>query len=148
MAEVSLRLNNNVSLKIRILIFIITIVRRISYSLYNYDIFLGLPLFYMELALGQYNKCGAITCWKKICPLLSGVGYAVVLIAFYTDFFYNVIISWGVFYLFGSFSKKLPWGNCGNLRVEFFFLKKLNFYLIFYKKIHGIRRIAIKYLLY
>lgn len=35
-------------------------------------IFLGLPLFFMELALGQYNQCGAITCWKKICPLLSG----------------------------------------------------------------------------
>lgn len=34
--------------------------------------FLGLPLFFMELALGQYNKCGAISCWKKICPLLSG----------------------------------------------------------------------------
>jgi hypothetical protein len=74
---------------------------------------LGLPLFFMELALGQYNKCGAISCWKKICPLLSGVGYAVVIIAFYTDFFYNVVISWGVFYLFGSFSKSLPWGNCG-----------------------------------
>jgi solute carrier family 6 dopamine transporter-like protein 3 len=97
---------------------------------------LGLPLFFMELALGQYNRCGAITCWKKvcflnlkklitnnhivfklilfqICPLLSGVGYVVVLIAFYTDFYYNVIISWGLFYMFGSFSKKLPWGNCG-----------------------------------
>ena len=75
---------------------------------------LGLPLFFMELALGQYNKCGAITCWKKICPLLSGVGYAVVIIAFYTDFFYNVVISWGFFYLSGSFSKTLPWGSCGN----------------------------------
>jgi hypothetical protein len=74
---------------------------------------LGLPLFFMELALGQYNKCGAITCWKKICPLLSGVGYAVVIIAFYTDFFYNVVISWGVYYLLGSFSSSLPWGTCG-----------------------------------
>jgi len=35
-------------------------------------VFLGMPLFFMELALGQYNQCGAITCWKKICPLLSG----------------------------------------------------------------------------
>lgn len=76
---------------------------------------LGLPLFFMELALGQYYKRGAITCWKKVCPLLSGVGYAVVLIAFYTDFFYNVVISWGLYYLFGSFSSKLPWGNCGTI---------------------------------
>jgi SNF family Na+-dependent transporter len=75
--------------------------------------FLGLPLFYLELAIGQYYRSGAITCWKKICPLLSGVGYAVVMIAFLTDFYYNVIISWGVYYFFNSFHKKLPWTNCG-----------------------------------
>jgi SNF family Na+-dependent transporter len=34
--------------------------------------FLGLPLFFLEIAFGQYNKAGAIVCWKKICPLLSG----------------------------------------------------------------------------
>lgn len=75
--------------------------------------FLGLPLFYLELAIGQYYRSGAITCWKKICPLLSGVGYAVVMIAFLTDFYYNVIISWGVYYFFNSFYKTLPWTNCG-----------------------------------
>lgn len=76
---------------------------------------LGLPLFFMELALGQYNQCGAITCWKKICPLLSGVGYSVVAIAFYTDFYYNVIISWGFYYLYESFTvNKLPWSSCEN----------------------------------
>lgn len=35
-------------------------------------IFLGLPLFYMELALGQYQKCGAISVWNRICPVFSG----------------------------------------------------------------------------
>lgn len=32
----------------------------------------GIPLFYMELALGQYNKTGAITCWGRLCPLFKG----------------------------------------------------------------------------
>ena len=32
----------------------------------------GIPLFYMELALGQYNRKGAITCWGRICPLFKG----------------------------------------------------------------------------
>jgi SNF family Na+-dependent transporter len=32
----------------------------------------GLPLFYMELALGQFNRKGAITCWGRICPLFKG----------------------------------------------------------------------------
>lgn len=39
-----------------------------------YTLFLiiaGMPLFYMELALGQYNREGAATVWK-ICPLFKG----------------------------------------------------------------------------
>ena len=35
-------------------------------------IFGGFPLFYMELALGQYQRCGCITVWKRICPVLKG----------------------------------------------------------------------------
>ena len=35
-------------------------------------IFLGLPLFYMELALGQFQRCGAISIWNRICPLFTG----------------------------------------------------------------------------
>ncbi len=36
---------------------------------------------------------------------LSGVGYSVVLIAFYTDFFYNVIIAWSLYFFFSSFTR-------------------------------------------
>jgi len=35
-------------------------------------VFLGLPLFYMELALGQYHRSGAIVIWDKICPMFKG----------------------------------------------------------------------------
>ncbi|KPI99347.1 Sodium-dependent serotonin transporter [Papilio xuthus] len=34
-------------------------------------LFGGLPLFFMELALGQYHRCGCLTLWKKICPALK-----------------------------------------------------------------------------
>ena len=43
-----------------------------------------------------------------------GVGYAVVLIAFYTDFFYNVIIAWAIYYFCASFTTQLPWTTCNN----------------------------------
>ena len=33
---------------------------------------IGLPLFYFELALGQYQRCGIITVWKRICPVFLG----------------------------------------------------------------------------
>ncbi|KAJ3594999.1 hypothetical protein NHX12_004304 [Muraenolepis orangiensis] len=29
----------------------------------------GIPLFLMESAIGQYTKEGAVTCWRKLCPL-------------------------------------------------------------------------------
>ncbi|XP_078400369.1 sodium-dependent noradrenaline transporter isoform X2 [Cetorhinus maximus] len=73
----------------------------------------GMPLFYMELALGQYNREGAATVWK-ICPIFKGVGYAVILIALYVGFYYNVIIAWSLYYLFSSFTSDLPWVHCNN----------------------------------
>uniref|UniRef100_A0A7N6C0H5 Transporter n=1 Tax=Anabas testudineus TaxID=64144 RepID=A0A7N6C0H5_ANATE len=73
----------------------------------------GMPLFYMELALGQYNREGAATVWK-ICPIFKGVGYTVILIALYVGFYYNVIIAWSLHYLFSSMTSELPWLNCGN----------------------------------
>ncbi|XP_071959385.1 sodium-dependent noradrenaline transporter-like [Antedon mediterranea] len=74
-------------------------------------IFGGMPLLYMEMSIGQYHREGAISLWK-ICPLFEGVGWAVVLIAFYVAFYYNVIIGWSIFYLIASFSKDLPWIGC------------------------------------
>ncbi len=71
----------------------------------------GIPLFYMELALGQYQREGPISVWK-ICPLLKGVGYSACMIAFYVAFYYNVIISWALYYLINSFRAELPWGSC------------------------------------
>ncbi|KAG9352566.1 hypothetical protein JZ751_020980 [Albula glossodonta] len=73
-----------------------------------------MPLFYMELALGQYNREGAATVWK-ICPMFKGVGYTVILIALYVGFYYNVIIAWSLYYLYSSFTSELPWQKCGNI---------------------------------
>uniref|UniRef100_A0A182YA75 Transporter n=1 Tax=Anopheles stephensi TaxID=30069 RepID=A0A182YA75_ANOST len=77
-------------------------------------LFGGLPLFYMELALGQFHRCGCLSIWKRICPALKGVGYAICLIDIYMGMYYNTIIGWAVYYLFASFSYELPWTKCGN----------------------------------
>ena len=74
----------------------------------------GVPLFFMELAMGQFHRKGAITSWGRVAPVFKGIGYAVVLIAFYVDFYYNVIIAWALHYLFMSFSTHLPWTTCDN----------------------------------
>lgn len=44
-----------------------------------YFIFLfggGLPVFFLEVALGQYTSEGGITCWEKICPIFTGKLFA------------------------------------------------------------------------
>ena len=48
----------------------------------------------------------------RVCTI--GIGFAVVLIAFYVDFFYNVIIAWALHFFFASFTSQLPWTTCSN----------------------------------
>ncbi|KAL1501998.1 hypothetical protein ABEB36_007213 [Hypothenemus hampei] len=76
-------------------------------------IFGAVPLFYMELILGQFNRQGPISIWR-ICPLFKGVGFCAVLVAFYVSFYYNVILAWALYYLGSSISEELPWMHCNN----------------------------------
>ncbi|XP_050717625.1 sodium-dependent dopamine transporter-like isoform X2 [Eriocheir sinensis] len=76
-------------------------------------VFGALPLFFMELVLGQYNRQGPITVWK-ICPFFRGVGYCAVLVAYFVSFYYNVIIAWSIYFVYASFSFTLPWTSCNN----------------------------------
>uniref|UniRef100_A0A3B4A6C5 Transporter n=1 Tax=Periophthalmus magnuspinnatus TaxID=409849 RepID=A0A3B4A6C5_9GOBI len=74
----------------------------------------GIPLFVLETALGQYTSQGGIMCWRKICPLFEGIGYASTMIIFYGCISYIVILAWAFLYLFSSFSGELPWAVCNN----------------------------------
>jgi len=41
-----------------------------------YFIFLfggGLPVFFLEVSLGQFTSEGGITCWEKLCPIFTGM---------------------------------------------------------------------------
>ncbi|KAK4300372.1 hypothetical protein Pmani_027416 [Petrolisthes manimaculis] len=76
-------------------------------------VFGALPLFFMELVLGQYNRQGPITVWK-ICPFFRGVGYCAVLVAYFVSFYYNVIIAWSIHFVYASFSYELPWTSCNH----------------------------------
>lgn len=73
----------------------------------------AVPLFLMELIMGQYQRQGAIAVWK-IAPLFKGIGICQCLIAFYVAFYYNVIIAWSLYYLVSSFAYVLPWTTCNN----------------------------------
>lgn len=74
----------------------------------------GLPIFYLEMSLGQYFSSGCLTVWKKVCPMAKGIGYAMCVLNFYTGLYYNTIISWAVFFFVESFTSTLPWTSCNN----------------------------------
>ncbi|KAF4801353.1 Sodium- and chloride-dependent transporter XTRP3A [Turdus rufiventris] len=72
----------------------------------------GMPLLYLELAVGQRMRQGSIGAWKIISPYLCGVGVASVVVSFFLSMYYNVINAWAFWYLFHSFQDPLPWATC------------------------------------
>ncbi|XP_014666308.1 PREDICTED: sodium- and chloride-dependent glycine transporter 2-like [Priapulus caudatus] len=74
----------------------------------------GLPLMFMELALGQFASLSPIVLFGKFSPILTGLGYGMVIVSTVVCLYYNMIIGWSVFYLFASFTKELPWERCNS----------------------------------
>ncbi|XP_003476928.2 sodium- and chloride-dependent transporter XTRP3 [Cavia porcellus] len=72
----------------------------------------GMPLLYLELAVGQRMRQGSIGAWRTISPYLGGVGVASVVVSFFLGMYYNVVNTWGFWYLFHSFQDPLPWSVC------------------------------------
>ncbi|KAM4747333.1 sodium- and chloride-dependent GABA transporter 2-like [Rhinophrynus dorsalis] len=74
----------------------------------------GIPVFFLETALGQYTSQGGVTAWRKICPLFEGIGYSSQVIVILLNFYYIIVLAWALFYLFNSFTYELPWASCNH----------------------------------
>ncbi|XP_061166600.1 uncharacterized protein LOC133175501 [Saccostrea echinata] len=72
----------------------------------------GVPIFYLELAVGQRLRKGAIGAWNQISPYLAGIGIASAMVSFWVSLYYNTIIAWCLYYLVNSFQSPLPWAEC------------------------------------
>ncbi|XP_028305470.1 sodium-dependent neutral amino acid transporter B(0)AT2 [Gouania willdenowi] len=75
-------------------------------------VLIGIPLFFLELAVGQRIRRGSIGVWNYISPRLGGIGFASCVVCFFVALYYNVIISWSLFYFSQSFQQPLPWHEC------------------------------------
>ncbi|XP_031560118.1 sodium-dependent neutral amino acid transporter SLC6A17-like isoform X2 [Actinia tenebrosa] len=73
---------------------------------------LGIPLFFLELGIGQSVRQGSIGVWNYIHPYLGGVGFASVIVCLFVGMYYNMIIAWCFYYLFASWQNPLPYANC------------------------------------
>ncbi|CAJ0608789.1 unnamed protein product [Cylicocyclus nassatus] len=75
-------------------------------------ILLGLPLFLIELGIGQRLRTGPMGVWNAIHPYLGGLGVSAAVVSYLVALYYNVIITWCLYYLKESFTLNLPWGAC------------------------------------
>ncbi|XP_035285424.1 sodium-dependent neutral amino acid transporter B(0)AT1-like [Anguilla anguilla] len=72
----------------------------------------GMPLLYLEFAIGQRLRKGSVGVWTSIHPYLVGVGIASMLVSFLVGLYYNTIMAWVMWYFFNSFQEPLPWSQC------------------------------------
>ncbi|XP_018424354.1 PREDICTED: sodium-dependent neutral amino acid transporter B(0)AT1 [Nanorana parkeri] len=75
-------------------------------------VFEGIPLLFIEFAIGQRLRKGSVGVWSSIHPTLKGVGIASMLVSFFVGLYYNTIIAWVMWYFFNSFQDPLPWSEC------------------------------------
>ncbi|VDP69006.1 unnamed protein product [Schistosoma curassoni] len=74
-------------------------------------ILLGLPLFFLEFAFGQFASLGPISVWN-ISPLFKGIGYAMVILSWILVVYYQIVVAHCLYFLCASFTSRLPWTDC------------------------------------
>jgi solute carrier family 6 amino acid/orphan transporter-like 15/16/17/18/20 len=75
-------------------------------------VLMGMPLFLIELGIGQRLRTGPVGVWNAIHPYLGGVGVSAAIVSFLVGLYYNVILTWCIYYLYKSFHLQLPWSQC------------------------------------
>ncbi|XP_048193288.1 sodium-dependent neutral amino acid transporter B(0)AT3-like [Perognathus longimembris pacificus] len=74
--------------------------------------FEGIPLFHIELAIGQRLRRGSIGVWRAISPYLSGIGFGCFTVSFVVSLYYNTVLTWVLWFFLNSFQHPLPWSTC------------------------------------
>ena len=74
-------------------------------------VLVGKPMYFMEVALGQFSQLGPLAVWK-LSPIGRGIGFAMCTLSLIVAIYYNVIMGYCLHYIFASFAKTLPWASC------------------------------------
>lgn len=80
---------------------------------FTFLVLCGMPLFFLELCIGQFSGLAPITIWN-VCPLFKGIGWSMVIMSGVVSIYSNLIIAWVLYFLAMSFTSQLPWASCSN----------------------------------
>ncbi|CAG0887151.1 unnamed protein product [Cyprideis torosa] len=77
-------------------------------------IFCGIPIFFLEIAMGQYFALSNVRVLGKLAPIMKGCGLSAQVMVGFVNTYYTVIAAWGIMYLVQSFTAlpDLPWSEC------------------------------------
>jgi len=82
---------------------------------YFFSMFIcGIPLFFLEVSVGQYLGVGGMSVVGQLCPIFKGVGYSAIMMVFLENVYYVIVVAWTLYYLFNVFvdMPELPWSDC------------------------------------
>uniref|UniRef100_A0A1I7YCZ6 tRNA (guanine-N(7)-)-methyltransferase n=1 Tax=Steinernema glaseri TaxID=37863 RepID=A0A1I7YCZ6_9BILA len=60
---------------------------------------IGFPVLFLEMSLGQFTSSGPGTIFRKLCPLMQGIGWGQAAMSFVVSIYYNVIVAWTLLYM-------------------------------------------------
>ncbi|XP_049819193.1 sodium-dependent nutrient amino acid transporter 1 isoform X2 [Aethina tumida] len=87
-------------------------------------IFLGRPMYYLEMCLGQFSSRGNVKMFQSLAPILRGVGFGQLIGTICVATYYCCLIAISCFYLVQSFKSDLPWAECNERWKNTSFLQK------------------------
>ncbi|KAI6208729.1 Sodium-and chloride-dependent creatine transporter 1 [Aphelenchoides besseyi] len=76
-------------------------------------VFATLPVFLMEVSVGQYLQRGAMEMWN-IVPIFKGVGLANIVVSGMCVWYYSVVVTWALHFMIASCRTTFPWESCEN----------------------------------
>ncbi|XP_022661664.1 sodium-dependent proline transporter-like isoform X2 [Varroa destructor] len=78
----------------------------------------GKPMYFMELAFGQFAGQGPLTIWA-CSPFCKGVGMAMIISSLIVCVYYNVVMCYTLYFMGATFQAQLPWEVCDPSWVSF-----------------------------
>ncbi|XP_064118122.1 sodium-dependent noradrenaline transporter-like isoform X2 [Macrobrachium nipponense] len=82
-----------------------------AYFLFAYGIvllFIGFPLYVVNLSIGQYLSLGPTNAYASMAPLFSGLGWAMVISSALASTYYAVVLGWTITYIQRSLMGDYP----------------------------------------
>ncbi|CAH1154667.1 unnamed protein product [Phaedon cochleariae] len=74
--------------------------------------FVGRPVYYLEMSLGQFSSRGSVKMFEKLSPVFKGIGYGQVLGSTCVASYYCILMAITLFYFLNSFTDDFPWATC------------------------------------